>query len=384
MQIAAPVAGCTGCSGAAPPSAEPAQAQPAPAEGFHSVLRNVSQHSDGDSGDGDSGKDAQPPSDDSQNVVLALMALAVTPQPQQAPLALTIGLPAEPVAEDPSGATEASPLELTPRADPMGMETEQPPAPVAPKQPLVAEEPEAASPMPAEREFAFDAKIFDDESAGAPVSTPSSPRAEKEQAAPQHPRTIALAKPGEQPHGNSNGPAPDKGGETAVAKTLLFPHSFASAAADARPAASPVADFEARVGVARQVEAVRAVEDLRSASPVRDISLRLAGESQSSAHVRMVDRGGEVQVSVRAASPDLAQNLRGNLNELMHRLEGAGMRAEVWGSVKTAEAGLSDTGQEEKSASDSQQGRDTGRNHGRRHTQDPRQWVEEMEDAWTA
>ena len=46
--------------------------------------------------------------------------------------------------------------------------------------------------------------------------------------------------------------------------------------------------------------------------------------------VRFVERAGEVHVSVRTGDAEMAQTLRGGLNDLVNRLEDGGIRTQVW------------------------------------------------------
>jgi hypothetical protein len=61
----------------------------------------------------------------------------------------------------------------------------------------------------------------------------------------------------------------------------------------------------------------------------REITVRLADLQQRATDVRFVERGGQVHVSVRSADADFARTLRGGLNDLMTRLDHAGIRAEL-------------------------------------------------------
>ena len=67
--------------------------------------------------------------------------------------------------------------------------------------------------------------------------------------------------------------------------------------------------------------------------PVREISVRIGDPAQESAHLRVVERGGEVMVSVRSGSEQLARTLSSDLGELTHRLEQTGFQTELWRPV---------------------------------------------------
>jgi hypothetical protein len=66
------------------------------------------------------------------------------------------------------------------------------------------------------------------------------------------------------------------------------------------------------------------------ASPLNEITLRVANADQSSTSIRMVDRSGELHVAIRASDPQLADSLRGNVEQLTSRLGNSGWSAEVW------------------------------------------------------
>lgn len=68
------------------------------------------------------------------------------------------------------------------------------------------------------------------------------------------------------------------------------------------------------------------------AQPIREISLRLAGDS-ANVEVQVAQRAGKVQVAVRTTDQDLAKSLQTNLGELVGRLEDKGFRTEAWTPV---------------------------------------------------
>lgn len=66
------------------------------------------------------------------------------------------------------------------------------------------------------------------------------------------------------------------------------------------------------------------------APPLNEITLRVTNADQSSASIRMVDRSGELRIAVRASDAQLADSLRGNVEQLTSRLNNNGWSAEVW------------------------------------------------------
>jgi hypothetical protein len=67
----------------------------------------------------------------------------------------------------------------------------------------------------------------------------------------------------------------------------------------------------------------------RPTEPVRDVTLRLSADSQH-VDVKLIDRGGELQVAVHSADPALTTDLRASVRELVGGLEKSGFRAETW------------------------------------------------------
>ena len=72
-----------------------------------------------------------------------------------------------------------------------------------------------------------------------------------------------------------------------------------------------------------------------------DITVRIPDSTGQDTAVRFVERGGEVHVSVRTGDAEMAQNLRGGLNDLVNRLEDGGIRTEVWQPGSSSNASTS-------------------------------------------
>lgn len=69
--------------------------------------------------------------------------------------------------------------------------------------------------------------------------------------------------------------------------------------------------------------------------PVRDLTVVIPGRvtegrKQDSVQVRLVDRAGEVRVAVHTGDRELTHSLRGQLGELVTRLEQTGYRTQTW------------------------------------------------------
>lgn len=75
----------------------------------------------------------------------------------------------------------------------------------------------------------------------------------------------------------------------------------------------------------RQLEALRLQSvDLMRARSVQDVSIRIPGTSDSPVDIRLSARGDALDISVRAADPALASELRGDLPKLVEALEREG------------------------------------------------------------
>jgi hypothetical protein len=63
---------------------------------------------------------------------------------------------------------------------------------------------------------------------------------------------------------------------------------------------------------------------------VRDVRLQVSGSDNQRVDVRVMDRGGELRVSVRADDPSLVRSLQDNVGDLSTRLDQARFQSEVW------------------------------------------------------
>jgi hypothetical protein len=117
-----------------------------------------------------------------------------------------------------------------------------------------------------------------------------------------------------------------------------------------------------------------------------DITIRIpdATTDQSTA-VRFVERAGEVHVSVRTGDAEMAQTLRGGLNDLVNRLEDGGIRTQVWqpgADASTSQNNSQNNSQQPFADPDGSNGRQYS--SGSNAEQESRQqnkprWVEELE-----
>jgi hypothetical protein len=110
-----------------------------------------------------------------------------------------------------------------------------------------------------------------------------------------------------------------------AAHAAVLPNAWQSTSihqdAAPEPPASPAA-VEPAIEVRTESEA------RVSEAPLREIAWSIKDSGQS-AHVRLVDRAGEVVVSVRTPNQELLQPLRSGLNDLLHQLQGDGLAVEA-------------------------------------------------------
>ncbi len=113
-----------------------------------------------------------------------------------------------------------------------------------------------------------------------------------------------------------------------------------------------------------------------------DITIRIPDSStDQGTAVRFVERAGEVHVSVRTSDTEMAQTLRGGLNDLVNRLEDGGIRTQIW--QPGADASTSQNNSQQPSADpDGSNGRQysSGSNSEQESKQQNKpRWVEELE-----
>jgi len=113
-----------------------------------------------------------------------------------------------------------------------------------------------------------------------------------------------------------------------------------------------------------------------------DITIRIPDATDQGTAVRFVERAGEVHVSVRTGDAEMAQTLRGGLNDLVNRLEDDGIRTQVWQPGSDASSSQSDSHHPFADPDGSRGGgqQSSGSNSGQESSQrnKPR-WVEELE-----
>jgi len=119
-----------------------------------------------------------------------------------------------------------------------------------------------------------------------------------------------------------------------------------------------------------------------------EILLQLGGgKDQASVAVRLVDRGGTVNVSVHAPDADLRNSLRSNISELTSQLSAQGIRAEVAKPLAAAahmEHSQQDSRQDQQASSGRQQSFTQGeRGQQRDQKSNSSRWMDEFEEEST-
>ena len=116
-----------------------------------------------------------------------------------------------------------------------------------------------------------------------------------------------------------------------------------------------------------------------------DISLRLNGPDQSSATVRVLDRSGEIHVSVRASDPQLATTLRSDVDQLRTHLNSRGWDAEVWkpeGTPTLREAANHANSGQEHAFSGKRDGQSQSQSRQQQNSSGKRPaWLDELEES---
>jgi hypothetical protein len=156
------------------------------------------------------------------------------------------------------------------------------------------------------------------------------------------------------------------------------------------PASSPSPEAGLPAGQGADLQAPQQTHPSASASPLKDVSLRIEQPQGQNMEVRVVERAGEVRVAVRGGDSDVVQGLRQNLSELADRLSENGFHAETWRPVASEisaapsenknSSGNPGGGDSQQQQSWSQQGR--GQRDQIQSNRPP--WVQEFETSLTS
>ncbi len=255
--------------------------------------------------------------------------------------------------------------------------------------PPVIERTEDTIAAPPQGSLAFAARLTPTEETPAP---PDATRTSDSQPRPQTTlpaavtarQTISEADVQSDAHsGDSGNPSSDqeKLGERFAKLETLLPQTHAATADQPASAAASHASSTSPVSVAARMDQVQEAPPAPS-SGNHDITIRIpdATTDQGTA-VRFVERAGEVHVSVRTSDTEMAQTLRGGLNDLVTRLEDGGIRTQVWQPGSDASTSQNNS-QQPFADPDGSKGRQysSGSNSEQESKQQNKpRWVEELE-----
>jgi hypothetical protein len=112
--------------------------------------------------------------------------------------------------------------------------------------------------------------------------------------------------------------------------------------------------------------------------PLRNMHIQLSGDNNQRVNVQLVDRGGELRVSVKSPDPVLSQTLQQHMPELTSRLQQQSYRTEVWMPKESASS--SSNNSNSNGSSNPGYGNPGGRQNGQQQQQDRPEWLDDLED----
>jgi Flagellar hook-length control protein FliK len=118
-----------------------------------------------------------------------------------------------------------------------------------------------------------------------------------------------------------------------------------------------------------------------NSDPIKNVQLQLVSDDNRRVDVRLMDRGGELHVSVKSADPALTQNLQSHMPELTSRLDQQHLQSEVW-TPKTSEQNKAEMSESKGFTTDGGSRGDTassGDRRGQQQQQPKPDWVEALE-----
>jgi len=238
--------------------------------------------------------------------------------------------------------------------------TALPPLPHDPTQPA-----SSATPPPAKPE--------DPHSLRTSVEVPASlPRREDADTQPSPPKVVRLDNAENLQAANPHGPAAAAGAPVAG---LERPPTPARTDPSAPEQPSPATD---RANATTHALSGSGLREPAAAGPAQNISVRLSSDGQPALEVRVMDRGGEVRVSVHSPDPATSESVRAGLPELVDRLGQRGYETEIW---RPPAASSSARPQAESGGSFGRGGQQGPADQEQRHPQrQPRpDWLEELD-----
>jgi hypothetical protein len=124
-------------------------------------------------------------------------------------------------------------------------------------------------------------------------------------------------------------------------------------------------------------------QEIANPEPVRNVHMQVIGDNNSRVDVRLMDRGGELHVSVKSGDVNLAQNLQDHMPELTSRLEQQQFQTEVW-IPKLADNGkseMSGTRDFSSNPNNNSHTSDHSDQQGKRQQQYKPDWVDVLENS---
>ncbi len=177
--------------------------------------------------------------------------------------------------------------------------------------------------------LAFAARLTPTNDSQPPAASPAS-QTPLQTAAPVTTKQISVAAdvPADTHSGDSGGQfEKEKPGDLFAKPETLLPQVRA-AVADQTVAPASNNTSSSTLSAAAQMDKV--LDPPATPKANNDITVRIPDSTGQDTAVRFVERAGEVHVSVRTGDTEMAQTLRGGLNDLVNRLDNGGIRTEVW------------------------------------------------------
>lgn len=133
--------------------------------------------------------------------------------------------------------------------------------------------------------------------------------------------------------------------------------------------------------VSTAADAAEAVREAANSEPVKNVHMQLVSEDNRRVDVRLVDRGGELHVSVKSGDLNLTQDLQSHMHELTSRLDKQHFQTEVW-MPKVTEPSKTENGNNRDFSFDRNNrsySENSEERRGGRQQRKP-EWVESLED----
>ena len=116
-------------------------------------------------------------------------------------------------------------------------------------------------------------------------------------------------------------------------------------------------------------------------APLREIAVRLPGNTDAPVDLRIAEDRGKLHVEVRTSDPELASSLRDNVGDLVQKLDRTGYRAESVSTHEQVRSAAATTRQDSDNGGQpgGQGGGQTGQGHQHGHGRGNRpRWLEEI------